>query len=66
MGLAVTVAVLLAATPTFVTRGDVTPEAGLRREAEAAWTALEARYVQEAGGVPAKPRPPSSSRRARR
>ncbi|NVJ15775.1 SpoIID/LytB domain-containing protein [Myxococcus sp. AM010] len=55
MGLAVTVAVLLAATPTFVTRGDVTPEAGLRREAEAAWTALEARYVQEAGGAPAKP-----------
>ncbi len=54
MGLAVTVAVLLAATPTFVTRGDVTPEVALRREAEAAWKALEARYAAEAGGVPAK------------
>lgn len=48
------VAALLAATPTFVTRGDVTPEAELRREAEAAWKALEARYVAEAGGAPAK------------
>ncbi|ATB45019.1 SpoIID/LytB domain-containing protein [Corallococcus macrosporus] len=55
MGLAVTVAVLLAATPTFVTRGDVTPEAELRREAEGAWKALETRYVQEAGGAPVKP-----------
>lgn len=51
---AATVAALLAATPTFVTRGDVTPEAELRREAEAAWKALEARYVAEAGGAPAK------------
>jgi hypothetical protein len=48
------VAALLAATPTFVTRGDVTPEAELRREAESAWKALEARYVAEAGGAPAK------------
>src|ERR671916_469543 len=48
------VAALLVATPTFVTRGDVTPEAELRREAEAAWKALEARYVAEAGGAPAK------------
>ena len=51
---AATVAALLAATPTFVTRGDVTPEAELRREAESAWSALEARYVAEAGGAPAK------------
>ncbi|AKQ69521.1 hypothetical protein A176_006433 [Myxococcus hansupus] len=54
MGLAVTVAVLLAATPTFVTRGDVTPEADLRREAQAAWTALASRYVEAAGGAPSK------------
>jgi hypothetical protein len=51
---AATVAALLAATPTFVTRGDVTPEAELRREAESAWKALQARYVAEAGGAPAK------------
>lgn len=51
---AATVAALLAATPTFITRGDVTPEAELRREAETAWRGLEARYVGEAGGAPAK------------
>ena len=51
---AATVAALLAATPTFVTRGDVTPEAELRREAESAWKALEVRYVAEVGGAPAK------------
>ncbi|QSQ11414.1 SpoIID/LytB domain-containing protein [Myxococcus landrumensis] len=54
MGWASMVAVLLAATPTFVTRGDVTPEPDLRREAEAGWAALEAVYVAEAGGAPAK------------
>lgn len=48
------VAALLAATPTFVTRGDVTPEAELRREAESAWQSLESRYVTEVGGAPAK------------
>ena len=51
---AATVAALLAATPNFVTHGDVTPEAELRREAESAWKALEARYVAEAGAAPAK------------
>ncbi|WP_164017808.1 hypothetical protein [Pyxidicoccus trucidator] len=51
---AATVAAVLAATPTFVTRGDVTPEAELRREADSAWRALEARYVAEAGTAPAK------------
>ncbi|HEX8539405.1 MAG TPA: hypothetical protein VF664_18210, partial [Cystobacter sp.] len=50
---AVTVAVL-AATPVFLTRGDVTPEAELRAEAESTWKALEARYVAEAGGVPGR------------
>src|SRR5690349_1991161 len=52
MGWAAVTAVLLAATPVFVTRGDVTPEAALRTEAEATWRALEARYVAEAGGAP--------------
>jgi hypothetical protein len=32
----------------------VTPEARLRAEAEATWKALEARYVAEAGGAPAR------------
>jgi hypothetical protein len=50
---AVTVA-LLAATPVFLTRGDVTPEPELRAEVEATWKALEARYVAEAGGAPAR------------
>ncbi|MCE9669080.1 SpoIID/LytB domain-containing protein [Myxococcus stipitatus] len=54
MGWAAMVAALLAATPTFVTRGDVTPEPELRREAEAGWAALEAVYVARAGGAPAK------------
>ncbi|WP_223641640.1 hypothetical protein [Corallococcus sp. EGB] len=52
MGWAVAVAVLLSASPTFVTRGDVTPEADLRREAQAAWTSLEAQYAAQAGGLP--------------
>lgn len=46
---------LLAATPAWVTRGDLTPEATVRAEAEAAWRELEARYAAEAGGVPARP-----------
>lgn len=54
MGWAAVAAVLLAATPVFVTRGDVTPEAELRAEAEAAWKELEARYHAEAGGSPRK------------
>lgn len=54
MGWASVVAVLLTATPTFVTRGDVTPESDLRREAEAGWAALEAVYATEAGGAPVK------------
>ncbi|AKF79398.1 hypothetical protein MFUL124B02_03265 [Myxococcus fulvus 124B02] len=54
MGWASMVAVLLAATPTFVTRGDVTPESELRREAEAGWASLEAVYSAEAGGAPTK------------
>ncbi|ATB38374.1 hypothetical protein CYFUS_003808 [Cystobacter fuscus] len=54
MGWAAVTAVVLAATPVFVTRGDVTPEAALRTEAEATWRALEARYVAEAGGAPAR------------
>ncbi len=54
MGWAVAVVALLAASPSFVTRGDVTPEAALRAEAEGAWKELEARYVAEAGGAPAK------------
>ena len=51
---AVTLAVL-AASPVFVTRGDLTPEAALRAEAEAAWGTLEARYAAEAGGLPSTP-----------
>ncbi|RKH87165.1 hypothetical protein D7Y21_19490 [Corallococcus sp. AB045] len=54
MGWAVAVAVLLSASPTFVTRGDVTPEADLRREAQAAWTSLEAQYAAQAGGLPTR------------
>jgi hypothetical protein len=54
MGWAVAVAAVLAASPVFLTKGDVTPEAGLRSEAESAWKELEARYVAEAGGTPAK------------
>ncbi|NOK10765.1 hypothetical protein [Corallococcus exercitus] len=54
MGWAVAVAVLLSASPAFVTRGDVTPEADLRREAQAAWTSLEARYAAQAGGLPTR------------
>ncbi len=52
MGWAAVTAVLWAATPVFITRGDVTPEAALRAEADEAWRALEARYVAEAGGAP--------------
>ncbi len=52
MGWAAVAVTLLVATPVFVTRGDVTPEAALRGEAEAAWKALEARYLAEAGGGP--------------
>ncbi|NOK22362.1 hypothetical protein, partial [Corallococcus carmarthensis] len=51
---AVAVAVLLSASPTFVTRGDVTPEADLRREAQAAWTSLETQYAAQAGGLPTR------------
>jgi len=54
MGWAAVTAVLFAATPVFLTRGDVTPEAGLRAEAEASWRALESRYVAEAGGAPVR------------
>ncbi|HYO52763.1 SpoIID/LytB domain-containing protein [Archangium sp.] len=54
MGWAAVTVAMLAATPVFLTRGDVMPEAELRAEAEAAWKALEARYVAEAGGVPAR------------
>ena len=54
MGWAVAVAVLLSASPTFVTRGDVTPEADLRREAQAAWASLEAQYAAQAGGLPTR------------
>ncbi|PTL85333.1 SpoIID/LytB domain-containing protein [Vitiosangium sp. GDMCC 1.1324] len=54
MGWAAVTVALLAATPVFLTRGDVTPEAELRSEAEAAWKALEARYVTEAGGEPGR------------
>jgi hypothetical protein len=54
MGWAVALAAVLAASPVFLTQGDVTPEAGLRSEAESAWKELEARYVAEAGGAPAK------------
>ncbi|TQF15236.1 hypothetical protein FJV41_14690 [Myxococcus llanfairpwllgwyngyllgogerychwyrndrobwllllantysiliogogogochensis] len=54
MGWASVVAVLLTATPTFVTRGDVTPESDLRREAEAGWAALESVYTAEAGGAPVR------------
>lgn len=54
MGWAVAVAVLLSASPGFVTRGDVTPEADLRREAQAAWTSLEAQYAAQAGGLPTR------------
>lgn len=52
MGWAVITAAVLAATPVFLTQGDVTPEEALRAEAEASWKELEARYVAEAGGVP--------------
>ncbi|QRN93393.1 hypothetical protein JRI60_29880 [Archangium violaceum] len=52
MGWAAVTVAMLAATPVFLTRGDVTPESRLRSEAEAAWKELEARYVAEAGGVP--------------
>ncbi len=54
MGWAAVTAALLAATPVFLTQGDVTPEPALRAEAEAAWKELEARYVAEAGGSPAQ------------
>ncbi|NNC07796.1 hypothetical protein HJC10_33745 [Corallococcus exiguus] len=54
MGWAVAVAVLLSASPTFVTRGDVTPEADLRREAQATWTSLETQYAAQAGGLPTR------------
>jgi hypothetical protein len=54
MGWSAVTLALLAATPVFLTRGDVTPEAELRSEAEVAWAALEARYVAEAGGAPAR------------
>ncbi|MET0402821.1 MAG: hypothetical protein ABW123_10480, partial [Cystobacter sp.] len=50
---AVVTAAVLAIPPVFVTRGDVTPEAALRAEAEAAWRTLEARYTAEAGSPPA-------------
>ncbi|RKH10632.1 hypothetical protein D7X74_27070 [Corallococcus sp. CA047B] len=54
MGWAVAVAVLLSASPTFVTRGDVTPEADLRKQAQAAWTAVETQYAAQAGGLPTR------------
>ncbi|SEM34194.1 hypothetical protein SAMN05444354_11557 [Stigmatella aurantiaca] len=58
MGWAAVTVALLAATPRFLTQGDVTPEDALRAEAEAAWKALEARYVAEAGGRPSREPPP--------
>lgn len=54
MGWAAVTVALLAATPVFLTKGDVTPEVALRSEAEAAWKELEARYVAEAGGAPGR------------
>ena len=54
MGWAVVTLAVLTATPAFLTRGDLTPEASLRTEAEAAWKELEARYVAEAGGEPGR------------
>lgn len=58
MGWAVITAAVLAATPAFLTQGDVTPEDALVAEAEASWMALEARYVAEAGGfLPQAPAP---------
>lgn len=54
MGWAVVTLAVLTATPAFLTRGDLTPEASLRAEAEAAWKELEARYVAEAGGEPSR------------
>jgi hypothetical protein len=54
MGWVAVTAALLAATPSFVTQGDLTPEDALRAEAEASWKELEARYVAEAGGSPAQ------------
>ncbi|KFA92557.1 SpoIID/LytB domain-containing protein [Archangium violaceum] len=54
MGWAAMTVAMLAATPVFLTRGDVTPEAELRAEAESTWKALEARYVAEAGGAPGR------------
>ncbi|WP_224363559.1 SpoIID/LytB domain-containing protein [Hyalangium versicolor] len=58
MGWAAVTAALLAATPMFLTQGDVTPEAALRAEAEASWKELEARYAAEAGGLPTQPPAP--------
>src|SRR5512140_2883994 len=58
MGWAAVTAALLAATPMFLTQGDVTPEAALRTQAEAAWKDLETRYAAEAGGVPTQPPEP--------
>lgn len=58
MGWAAVTAALLAATPMFLTQGDVTPEAALRAEAEASWKELEARYAAEAGGIPTQPPAP--------
>ena len=52
MGWAAVTAALLAATPMFLTQGDVTPESALRAEAEASWKQLETLYVAQAGGVP--------------
>jgi hypothetical protein len=54
MGWAAVTVALLAATPVFLTRGDVTPEAELRAKAEATWKELEARYMAEAGGAPSR------------
>ncbi len=54
VGWSVVAVALVTATPVFLTRGDLTPEAELRAEAEATWRELESRYVAEAGGAPAR------------
>ncbi|MDC0711121.1 hypothetical protein POL68_21815 [Stigmatella sp. ncwal1] len=58
MGWAAVTVALLAATPRFLTQGDVTPEDALRAEAAASWSELETRYVAEAGGRPPQAPPP--------
>ncbi|MCY1030489.1 SpoIID/LytB domain-containing protein [Corallococcus sp. BB11-1] len=44
--------VLLAASPTFVTQGDLTPEPRLRALAASSWESVASRYAEQAGGLP--------------